>query len=101
MTAEILNGDYVKHAAGLKEIEHADELLQNILIALTVHRGNFYPDKNFGTHCFGSADYAFAYAGQALNGLNGVYIKSVKENKNGFDFTVIINHCERRVSVSR
>lgn len=54
-----------------------------------------------GAHIFSTADYALAFARQALYGLNGVYIKSAEETQNGFDFTVIINHSERQVFISR
>lgn len=101
MTAEIINGDYIKNGAGLKETEYFDELLQNIAVVLTAERERFYPDKDFGAHIFGNADYALAFARQALYGLNGVYIKSAEETENGFDFTVVINNAERQVAVSR
>lgn len=101
MTAEIVNKDYIKNGTTLKETEYSDELLQNIAVVLRAERGRFYPDKNFGAHIFSTADYALAFARQALYGLNGVYIKSAEETQNGFDFTVIINHSERQVFVSR
>ena len=41
MTEKITNGDYVKNGASLVEIEHIEEVLQNIAIALKTQRGSF------------------------------------------------------------
>ena len=103
MTPEISNGDYVKSGSGLKEIEHIDELLQDIALNLKAERGGFYPDKNFGSHIFSSKSrdesYITSLARQAAANINGVYIKSVKINNENFEFTVMINNLERQVLV--
>ncbi len=83
-----------------KETEQ-ETLLPSIAMLLKTERGSFYPDKNYGTQAFSTADYAFAFANQALHGIGGVYIKSVEQKQNVFEFTVIINDSEREVSVDR
>lgn len=103
MTPEISDGDYVKNGKALKQVEHMEELLQNVVLNLKAERGGFYPDKNFGSHILSSANkdekYIASLARQAVSNINGVYIKSVKiENKN-YKFTVIINNLERQVLI--
>ena len=103
MTPEISNGDYVKNGNSLKEIEHIDELLQDIALNIRAERGGFYPDKNFGSHIFSSKSRdggcILSLARQAVANINGVYIKSAKINNGYFEFTVIINNLERQVLI--
>lgn len=103
MTPEIINGDYVKSGNSLKEIEHIDELLQNIALNLNAQRGSFYPDKNFGSHIFAAksrdCNYIAALARQAVSNMDGVYIKSVKASGENYEFIVIINDLERQVLI--
>ena len=51
MTNKIIDGDYVKSngAARLQTVDYIDEVLQNAKIILTAHRGEFYPNKDFGS----------------------------------------------------
>lgn len=105
MTEKITNGDYVKNGASLAEIEHIEEVLQNIAIALKTQRGSFYPDKNYGSALFNAGKetdeaYAAAYARQALYNLSGVLIKSVKIYNSNFEFTIAVNNQERQVLVT-
>ena len=103
MTPEISNGDYVKNGKTLREIEHMDELLQEIALNISAERGNFHPDKDFGSRIYNSkdadTDYIAALAAQALSGMDGVYIKSVKRIDHNLEFTVIINNLERQVLI--
>lgn len=103
MTPEISNGDYVKNGKTLREIEHMDELLQEVALNIRAERGRFYPDKNFGSHIcnFKDADndYIAGLAAQAVSCMDGVYIKSVKRIDHNLEFTVIINNLERQVLI--
>lgn len=106
MTEQIVNGDYVKDSekTGLITVEYITELLQNILIVLNTKRGNFYPDKDFGSNISKInsqpvSDYACAYARQALDSINGVFVKNCEMNANILNFNLIINNEERQVSI--
>lgn len=105
MTNKIINGDYVKAGNTLEQIEYIDELLQSIKIVLTAGRGSFYPNKNFGSNIRNicqepRAEYAIAYARQALDTLDGVCVKGVTFENNQATFTIDINNEERQVTVS-
>ncbi len=106
MTEKIVNGDYVKNneKTGLITVEYIEELLQNILIVLNTRRGKFYPDKDFGSNISKInsqpySDYAAAYARQALDSIDGVFVKNCEVNDNIINFNLIINNEERQVSV--
>lgn len=103
MTEKITNGDYVKNGEGLAEVQYTDELLQNAVLALSALRCAFYPDKNFGSRLkyAGEKSEALAacYARQALSGFDGVFVKSVKINDNGYEFTLLVNGLERQVQI--
>lgn len=101
MTEKIINGDYTADEGGLAEVEHTDELLQNIAMLLMTQRGSFYPSKNFGSglrSCKSPKEaYALAYAAQALCDVDGVSVKSVSAENNNYKFTLVINNEERQV----
>lgn len=104
MTNIIVNGDYVKQNNSLRQIEYIDELLQNAKLLLTASRGHFYPNKNFGSAIREisqepKAEYALAYARQALDQLDGVCVKSAELNNARWCFTLDINGEERQVTV--
>ncbi len=103
MTPEISNGDYVKNGKTLREIEHMDELLQEVALNISAERERFYPDKNFGSRIYNfkdaDNDYIAGLAAQAVSCIDGVYIKSVKRIDRNLEFTVIINNLERQVLI--
>lgn len=105
MTPEIVDGDYVKKGESLRLIEHINELLQSISTMIKTERGSFYPDKNFGSHIFGTgtagADDVLSLARQAVDGISGVYIKSAEINGGNYTFKVIINNEERQVLIKK
>lgn len=105
MIQKIQNGEYVKaQDGGLENVDYLDELLQNVFFHLTVQRGDFYPDKNFGSNLRRLAGVneamALAYARQAVDHLDGVYIKNCVYEDNGFNFCIMLNDEERQVRVS-
>lgn len=104
MALRLTDGDYVKNENGALTVEYIEELLQNALVALSTRRGRFYPNKSFGSYIKGNAEqplceYAFAFASQALDGIDGVYVKSAAEAENGLKINLIINSQEREVTV--
>ena len=106
MNNKLRDGDYVRTADGLDVTELSDELLQNAEIILKAKKGRFYPDKNFGRRIGKappeqSAEYALAFAREALNGADGIYVIGAEINDSTIDFTLMINHEERQVSIKR
>lgn len=107
MTQRILNGDYVKDidTQGLQTVEYMDELVQVIKMLLITHRGQFYPNKDFGSmlRCELPApaqEYALAYARQALEGLDGVFVRSANVQNGIIIVDLVINGEEKQVEQS-
>lgn len=78
--------------------------LQDCFAAILCPRGDFYPDKDFGSRIKyalkSSAESEFlAYARQAVHSIDGVYIKSARKGAEAIEFTVVINDTERQVSI--
>lgn len=106
MADKIENGDYslVDDGRGLKQIEHFDEMLQNVAVTLNVRRGRFYPNKDFGCNVINSSkqpvlEYALNYARQAVDSIDGVYIKGAEFENDNICFTVLINGREGQVRI--
>lgn len=106
MTEKLVNGDYVKNSKNeLETVDYFDEIIQNIGVVLQTKRGNFYPNKDFGSLIRKKPlqepqlEYALSYARQALDTLDGVYVKSVSAEDNMLIFDILINDIEGRVSV--
>ena len=104
MTNKIVNGDYVVSGGTAEQTEYIDELLQNIKILLTADRGSFYPDKNFGSSIKASGSkltnqHALLYARQALDTLDGVYVKEAELSGTQLCFKMEINNEERQVTL--
>ncbi len=80
-----------------------DSILCDCVMAVLCPLGEFYPDKDYGSQIKNSADIdsgiLLAYARQAVNKINGVYIKSVKTDNKEAQFDVVINDSERQVSI--
>ena len=108
MTELIYNGDYSKQkyfVSELTRIEHIKELVQNAKIILTARRGCFYPDKDFGSLIRSTAliepreQYALLFSRQAIDRIDGVYVKSASIDGNNLILNLIINDEERQVSL--
>ncbi len=106
MTEKLVNGDYVKSKdkSGLENTEFIDEIVQSVVLILTARRGRFYPDKNYGSMvsdivCEPKDEYALCYARQALDGIDGVFVKKAHRAENGYIFDLIINDEERQVEI--
>lgn len=76
-----------------------EETLKNAVRCLTVKRGRFYPDKNFGSKIKISQNNAeiLAYARQSVDGLDGVFVKSAVKNNNSVTFILTVDGKERSV----
>jgi hypothetical protein len=104
MTNKIENGKYAKNSSGsLLRVDYIDELLQDVLLCLECHRGEFYPNKDYGSSIKNnllatSQELLLSSARQALRELDGVSVKSVLINDNSAEFTVLVNNEQRQVS---
>lgn len=105
MTDKLQNGDYCKTAEGLQQTEGVEALLQAATLALCACRGKFYPNKNFGSRLAlidkePAALYAVAYAREALDGLDGVYVKNAVLENGVYKIQLWINDEEREVLIA-
>lgn len=103
-TIGIFSGDYIKCSdkTDLERCEYIDEIVQNIRLVLTAKRGRFYPNKNFGSLLSKICDepkneYAAEFAAQALEQINGVFVKSASIKDNALFLNLTINGKERQV----
>lgn len=106
MADKLVNGDYafISGTKKLQQCDYIDELTQGVQLLLTAGRGRFYPDKDFGIRVLFASDvpesfYLQSYAQQAVDTLDGVYVKSGVKITNSKRFNVIINDTERTVSI--
>ncbi len=104
MIQKIQNGRYVDSPdGGLEKVDYMEQLLQNVVFHLNTQRGKFYPDKDFGSNIKQSsvcnAALALAYARQAVDDLDGVYVKSCVYENDGFSFCILLNDEERLVRI--
>ena len=104
MSDRLIDGDYVKENGALVQVDYIDEVLQNAKLLLKAIRGRFYPNKNFGSHIRENSDisaaYATAYARQALDSLDGVYVSSARRENSDIIIKLLINGEEREVSIA-
>jgi len=82
MTYKLTDGDYVRTTDGLETCDNLDEIRQNVYMVLYAERGKFYPNKEFGSQIRQNTQlprtpYARAYAMQALDGMDGVFVTGV------------------------
>lgn len=83
----------------MNDFDTIDEILKNAVRCLTVRRGRFYADKNFGSKilaCQSNAEI-LAYARQSVEKLDGVFVKSAVKNNNSVTFVLTVNGEERSV----
>ncbi len=105
MQLKLINGDYAKENGKPLTVTYVEELLQNAFVAINTKRGRFYPNKNFGSFIKESTavpieEYAFAYASQAVDGIDGVYVKSAKAIEGAIKIKLIINNAEKEVVIA-
>ncbi|MCR5206855.1 MAG: hypothetical protein K6C14_00070 [Eubacterium sp.] len=106
MALRVIDGDYKRDAQTGKAltVQYIEELLQNAFTALNTRRGRFYPNKSFGSRIKElnrePADkYAFIYAAEALDGLDGVTVKSAELENGRAVISLLINDTEGQVSI--
>lgn len=104
MAHKLINGDYAKINGKSVDVIYIEELLQNAFTAINTQRKKFYPNKDFGSYIKQNAnipaeEYAFAYACQAVDGIDGVYVKSAKAENGNITINLILNDKEGEVSV--
>lgn len=104
MTEKIVNGDYImmNDSDNIQSVEYIDEVIQTIKMLLVTQRGKFYPNKDFGSLLKQSLpqpseEYALAYARQALEGLDGVFVNTVRVDNGTIYLNVSINSEEKQV----
>lgn len=104
MTEKIANGDYVMqdNSDNVQSVEYIDEVVQAIKMRLVAQRGKFYPNKDFGSFLRQELpqpeeEYALAYARQALEGLDGVFVSSARLEDGTIYLGVAINAKEMQV----
>lgn len=106
MADKLTNGDYslIPNTKELEQCDYIDEVLQNAALLLRAHRGKFYPNKDFGSMIAESperaTEYITAYASQALDLLDGVYVKSVDIVRNSANIHLIINDTNKGVIIN-
>lgn len=94
-----------KSINGSANADFTYDILCDVEAALNAVRGKFYPDKDYGSKIRSICEmprefYALCYARQALYNMDGVFVKSVRLNGSGYDFTLRINDEERQVRIS-
>lgn len=106
MAYKLVNGDYIisPGKSTPDECFYIDELAQNAFVLLTTKRGKFYPNKDFGSLIYAideslKAAYLDAAARQAVDSLDGVYIKNVSYSGNDAVIVLTANDTERTVII--
>ncbi len=106
MALKLTDGDYEKAADGvhLREVDGLDTLLQSAWIALRAERRRFYPDKEFGSRICQAQNEPLtetltAYAAEALERVDGVYVVKTECSGSSAVFTLLLNGHERQVSI--
>lgn len=86
-------------------VEHIDELLRSVKHMLYARQGKFYPNKDFGSllrlaeYKEPMLDYALSYARQAVDKIDGAYVKGVAVEGSALVFDILINDEEGRVTI--
>ncbi len=107
MTAKLTNGDYTigNNSKTLVSCDGAEALVQAAQVLLRTARGRFYPNKDFGSQIASitrapKSAYLEAYARQALDALDGVYVKEAHFEGSIAEITLVVNDEERLVRMS-
>lgn len=107
MADRLIDGDYQINDShdGLVQCDYTDELLQDAYILLNAKRGEFYPNKDFGSKISTidsepMDEYLRAFAQQALDRLDGVYVKSAHFDDGTAVINLILNDKEGLVRIN-
>lgn len=87
------------------ESEYEAMVLENTERVIRTHRGDFYPDCEYGSDAYKTSNepkalYVLSAVCRALYKIDGIYPVSARETETGFDLTILLNGAERQVSVS-
>lgn len=79
-------------------------VLTDCVTAFICPRGEFYPDKDYGSRIIKNVVTAdiqtlLCYARQAVSEMDGVFVKSAVKEKDNILFNILINHEEGQVSI--
>lgn len=82
--------------------ENIDTVLNSVKMALMCAKGEFYPNKDYGSRLMANMtkEELTARARCAVDSIDGVYIKEIKLNNNQLEAIILINDTERSVSIS-
>lgn len=105
MVSKLVNGDYSLENGQPLTVDYLEELLQNAFVAVNTRRRRFYPNKSFGSYIKETAalpleEYAFAFASQATDGIDGVYVKSAERVSGGVKIKLLLNDTEGEVVIA-
>lgn len=80
------------------------EILSGCVSAFLCPRGEFYPNKNYGSQIMknkvsADSEKLLAYARQAVSDMDGIFVKSAYLDNLNVVFTVAVNDEERQVSI--
>lgn len=84
--------------------ETIENVLKEVVSTLQTVRGEFYPDKNYGSNLKNINKmpfdfYALTFAKQALYDKKGIYVKSANVKNNTYEFNILFNGEERQVLI--
>ncbi|MCD7797417.1 MAG: hypothetical protein LUG95_07465 [Clostridiales bacterium] len=83
----------------------SEKLIADYTAALSCPNGNFYPDKEYGSFINeeyeDESEYLLTFARHALNGFDGVFVRSLEIDGDSLIFNLLINNDERQVTLSR
>ncbi|MGN0522379.1 MAG: hypothetical protein ACI4IQ_07060 [Eubacterium sp.] len=105
MTYKIENGAYVKDiAGGFEKTDYIDEVVQACVAELKCRLSSVYTDKDFGIdYGYGSVldgeIYNIYNVRRALAQIDGVFVKSVENSGSQALINLLINDCERQVTI--
>lgn len=79
-------------------------VLTDCVTAFICPRGEFYPDKDYGSQIMKNIVTAdiqtlLCYARQAVSEMDGIFVKSAVKEKDNILFNILINHEEGQVSI--
>lgn len=83
----------------------SDTVLADCITALICPIGEFYPNKNYGSRIKyimqnTNEKEMLCYARQALNSMDGVYVKNAKIQDKSILFSIMINDEERQAIIA-
>ena len=82
--------------------EKIEEAVKSCKEAIYCQKGNFYPDKNYGSKIRQSLDdekLLLSFARFALKDIDGVYVKNAKASEDSIELQILINDEQRQVKI--